>query len=46
MNQLEVAPLKNLFFLAVLILDVKYSFGYNKEVENMGKTYSYKHCLA
>ena len=27
-NQLEVAPLKNLFFLAVLKLDVKDSFGW------------------
>ena len=26
-NQLEVAPLKNLFFLAVLELEVKGSFG-------------------
>ena len=38
-NQLEVAPLKNLFFLAVLKLDVKDSFGYNKEIERMGKTF-------
>ena len=51
-NQLEVAPLKNLFFLAVLRLDVKDSFGYNKEIERMGKPslqYKptiYKHCLA
>ena len=37
-NQLEVAPVKNLFFLAVLKLDVKDSFGYNKEIERMGKT--------
>ena len=39
MNQLEVAPLKNLFFLADLKLDVKNSFGYNKEIERMGKTF-------
>ena len=39
MNQLEVAPLKNLFFLAVLKLDVKDSFGYSKEIESMGKTF-------
>ena len=35
MNRLEVAPLKtlkNLFFQAVLKLDVKDSFGYNKEI--------------
>ena len=38
-NQLEVAPLKNLFFLAVLKLYVKDSFGYNKEIERMGKTF-------
>ena len=38
-KQLEVAPLKNLFFLAVLKLDVKNSFGYNKEIERMGKTF-------
>ena len=36
MNQLEVAPLKNLFFLAVLKLDVKDSF---KEIDRMGKTF-------
>ena len=30
-NQLEVAPLKNLFLIAVLKLNVKDSFGYNKE---------------
>ena len=35
---MEVAPLKNLFFLAVLKLDVKDSFGYNKEIERIGKT--------
>ena len=34
LNQLEVAPLKNLFFLAVLKLDVNDSF----EIESMGKT--------
>ena len=38
-NQLEVAPLKNLFLLAVLKLDPKDSLGYNKEVERMGKTF-------
>ena len=37
-NYLEVAPLKNLFFLAVLKLDVKDSLGYNKEIEEMRKT--------
>ena len=41
-KQLEVAPLKNLFFLAVLKLDVKNSFGYNKEIEMMGKTFPKK----
>ena len=41
MNQLEVAPLKNPFFPAVLKLDVKDSFGYIKEIESIGK-----HCLA
>ena len=30
---MEVAPLKSLFFLAVLKLDVKDSFGYDKEIE-------------
>ena len=38
-NQFEVAPLKNLFFQAVLKLDVKNSFGYNKEIEKMGKIF-------
>ena len=38
-NQLEVAPLKNLFFLAVLKLGMKDSFEYNKEIERMGKTF-------
>ena len=37
-NQLKVAPLKNLFFLANLKY-VKDSFGYNKEIESMGKTF-------
>ena len=37
-NQLKIAPLKNIFFLAVLKLYVKDSFGYNKEIERMGKT--------
>ena len=39
-NQLEVVPLKNLFFIAVLKLDMKDSFGYNKQIERMGKTLS------
>ena len=30
--------MKNLFFLAVLKLDVQDSFGYNKEIERIGKT--------
>ena len=34
-SQLQVAPLKNLFFLAVLQLVMKNSFGYNKEIESM-----------
>ena len=38
-NQLEVAALKNLFLLAVLKLDMKDSFGYNKEIERIGKTF-------
>ena len=38
-NQLEAAPLKNFFFLAVLKLDVKDSFGYNKEIKRMEKTF-------
>ena len=50
-NQLEAAPMKNLFFLAVLKLDMKDSFGYNKETERTGKPslqykHMYKHCLA
>ena len=28
-----------LFFLSILKLDVKDSFGYNKEIERMGKTF-------
>ena len=36
-NQLKVAPLKNLLFLAVLKLDVKNSFGYNKKNWKDGK---------
>ena len=36
-NQLEVAPLKNLFSLAVLKLYVKDSLGYNKIIERMEK---------
>ena len=39
MNQLEVAPLKNKFFLAVLKLYMKDYFGYNKEIERMTKTF-------
>ena len=38
-NQLEVALLKNIFFLAVLKLDVMDFFGYNKETESMEKTF-------
>ena len=38
---MEVASLKNIFFLAVLKLDVKDSFGYNKEIERMATTYHY-----
>ena len=38
-NKLEVAPLKNLFFLAAMRLVVKDSFGQNKETERMGKTF-------
>ena len=38
-NELEVAPLKNLFFLSVLKLDVKDSFGYNNENERMRKIF-------
>ena len=54
-NQLEVAPLKNIFFLDVLKLEVKDCSGYNKEIERMGKTFHkrlwekliiYKHYLA
>ena len=37
-NQFEVTPVKNLFFQAVLKSDVKDSFGYNNEIESMGKT--------
>ena len=53
-NQLEVVPLKSLFFQAVLKLDLKDCF--DKEIESMGKTCPilqtyyinllYKHCLA
>ena len=39
MTQLEVAPLKNIFFLAVLKLEVKDSFGYNKKTEKIGKIF-------
>ena len=47
-NQLEVAPLKNLFFLAVLKLHLKDSFGYNNETEpsRQYKLIMHKHCLA
>ena len=38
-NQFEVAPLKNLFFVAILKLGVKDSFGYNREIEKLGKTF-------
>ena len=36
---MEVAALKNLFFLAVGKLDMKDSFRYKKEMESMGKTF-------
>ena len=36
-NQLEIAPLKNLFSLAVLKLYLKDSLGYNKIIEGLGK---------
>ena len=36
---MEVAPLKNLFFLAVLKLYVEDFFGYKKEIERMEKTF-------
>ena len=42
-NQLEVASLKIFFFLAVLKLTMKESFGYTKEIERMG---NYKYYLA
>ena len=38
-NQLEVVPLKSLFFQAVLKLNLKDCFGYNKEIESMRKTF-------
>ena len=38
-NQLDVAPLQNLFLLAVLKLDRKDSFGYSKEMEMLGETF-------
>ena len=44
-TQLEAAQLKNLFFLAVLKLDVKDSFGYNKKNwknEKQSKKFIYK----
>ena len=37
-NQLEVALLKNLSFLALFKLDAQDFFEYNKEIESMGKT--------
>ena len=36
---MEVAPLKNLFFLVVLKLDIKDSFRYNKEIQRMWETF-------
>ena len=39
LNQLELAPWKNLFFLVVLKSDVKDPFGCNREIESMGKTF-------
>ena len=48
--QLDVAPLQNLFLLAVLKLDRKDSFGYSKEIVGKNLPYNmnllYKHCLA
>ena len=50
-NQLEVAPLKNLFFLAVLKLYVKDSFTTAKKLKGWEKPslkyklIIYKHCL-
>ena len=38
-NWLEVTSLKDLFFLAILKLNVKDSLGYLKEVKSMGKTF-------
>ena len=38
-NQLKDAPLKNLFFLTVLEIDVKDFFGYKKETESIGKIF-------
>ena len=38
-NRLEVTSLKDLFFLAILKLDMKDSLGYMKEIESMGKTF-------
>ena len=37
MTQVEAVPLKNRFLLAVLKLEVKDSFGYNKEIERWEK---------
>ena len=41
-NRLEVAQLKSIFFLAILKLDMKDSFGYMKETESKGKTFPKK----
>ena len=38
-KSIESCSIENLFFLAFLKLDVKDSFGYNKEIERMGKTF-------
>ena len=40
-NQPEASPLKNLFFLAALKLDMKDSFGYSKEIWKDVKNLSY-----
>ena len=37
MTELEAVPLKDGFLLAVLKLELKYSFGYNKEIERWEK---------
>ena len=38
-NQLEVTSLKDLFFLAILKLDVKDFLGYVKKIKSMGKNF-------